>query len=96
MPKRHQQRVEQTGKNDLIKQFLGSASTFAGMKNKAEGEILIVFSVDSQWGIQDIVDFGPMKVEDECSDVHFCHDFHSVRVRFLDIPDRLLRQSSGA
>ena len=58
--------------------------------------MLPVVSVECRWGVQDIFDLVPMRVQAEASDAHFCDDVHSVRIRFLDIPDRLLRQSSGA
>ena len=35
------------------------------MKYEANGGMLMVFSINSWWGVQDIVDFGPMKVQAE-------------------------------
>ncbi|QNI58767.1 hypothetical protein SynBIOSU31_01900 [Synechococcus sp. BIOS-U3-1] len=51
--------------NDLNKLFLLLTSTSARMKNMANGGMSMVFSVNSWWGVQDIVDFGPMKVQSE-------------------------------
>ena len=89
-------RLSRLNRNDLNKLFSLLRSNFARMKTRQKGGMLTDFSVHSWWGVQDIVDFGPMKVQAEWSDVHFCHDFHPVRLRRLDISDRLLRQSSGS